>query len=351
MNATFEALQQAYQSDRAGFECFVAGILAAGGSLQERIPEAISLPAPAATLDQVLALYERTSTITRHSVKNNIGCLKLIVRRVLGEEDPAKVPLTALTKGLLFRYQEMVVAEYSPGIDDPIARREATTKALRSSKSVIRQARSIFSGRNVDFISRYESEGLIMPPNITEFLRCKIRGEVQRKSYSTPDNPEQVFERIFQAIEAKRSYDPGLFLALWMIAAFGLRQRELKDATWEHITERDGVLFYHGGCGKNGNVILVPSQERGAAIIREFRKPSGRIVDARAGRRLNFFLRSHGLTMTQKAAHEIRAWIGARIFEQQPRAAQSWLRHSSLTITEAAYAARYAKPPTVPNVL
>jgi integrase len=348
---TRELLQQAYRENPEEFKTFLLGAFVAGNIALPAPEQVKALPAPAATLDKVIDAYQRFACIIPATITNNVGSLKLIIRRVLGESDPAKVPLTDLTKGLLFRFQELVVSEYTNGAEDPIARRERTTLALRSSKSTIRQARCLFSGRNVDFISRYESEGLFIPPNITDFLRCTIRGEVQKRFYATPDNPQETFERIFKAIEAKRSYDPGVYLALWVIAAFGLRQRELGDARWEHLTERDGHLCYSGGLGKNGQPIFVQGQERAAKVLREFRKKAGPIIDARAGRRLNFFLRAHGLTMTQKVAHEVRAWVGAKIFEQQPRAAQCWLRHSSLVITEAAYAGRYAKPPTIPEVL
>src|SRR5688500_3043107 len=105
----------------------------------------------------------------------------MIVRRVLGESDSSKVPLTELTQGMLFRYQELAARKCLAKISDPVAKREALTDVLRSTKSAIRQARSCFGGRGVDFISRFEAEGLVIPPNILEFVKCKIRGEQQRK--------------------------------------------------------------------------------------------------------------------------------------------------------------------------
>jgi integrase len=341
-------LQDAFRQNPAEFQAFVKGIIAA--TVQQTTGTTAALPVAPVMLGQVLDIYRRVSSIKRQTVKNNVNSLMIILRRTLGKSDPEKIPLTAIDKGVIFKYQEAITSEYTAGVQDEIERRQAVSRAHRTSKSTIAQARSIWCARGIDMVSRYESEGLAMPPCLEGFLTCKTRGERMKKDYVIPDNPEAVFARILQSIEVKRVLDPGVFVIFWIVIGAGLRQRELRDADWKHVIERDGKLVYQGGFGKNGRTIIVPFQESAAAVLREFRKESGPLCDYLAGRRLNFFLRSRGLSMTQKAAHELRAFVASRIFEQSPRAAQAWCRHSSLTVTEQAYS-RYARRPEIPNVL
>ncbi len=343
MSAAFDSLQQAFREDPQGFELFVAGVLAAG----QRTAPLNALPPPTTNLGQIFDLYGRISCVAARTTKNNMHALAKIISCVLGESDPSKVALGAVDKTLIFRYQELAASAYTAKAADELGKREALSRALRSTKSAIAQARCVFVGRGIDLLARYESEGLHIPPCVRDFVTCKTRGEKRKKNYVSATH--EFFQGLFEAIEVKRAFDERVYLAFWIIMAFALRQGELRNARWEHLVEKDGKLFYWGGVGKNGETIRVQAQERAATVLRDLRKECGTIVDYEAGKRLNWFLRARGLK-TQKAAHELRAWIGSLIFEKDPRAAKEHLRHSSLKITEDSYC-RYVRPAQTPNVI
>jgi len=349
LNATgTDALHDAFRQNPQAFEAFVSGIIAA--TVQKTTGATAALPPARVMLNQVLEVYQRISTIKTRSAKNNVLALQMILRRVLRESDASKIPIAAIDKAVIFRYQELLAKEYTADVKDENERRQVIARALRTSKSTIAQARSIWCARGVDMFSRLESEGLVMPESLKGFLTCKTRGEKIKKDYVIPDDPKATFERIFREIEVKRAFDPAVYVAFWVIVGSGLRQGELRRGDWKHIIDRDGLLVYQGGLGKNGQTIFVPFQDRAAAVLREFRKEVGPLCDYDAGRRLNFWLRSRGLALCQKSAHELRAFVASKIFEVSPRAAQAWCRHSSLTVTENAYS-RYATRPSIPNVL
>jgi integrase len=344
-----DAMPEAF---RAAFNAFMAGAFAAG---QASSAEPKAIAAPAATLADVFTVYERVARVTKRTAKQNMGALLLILEKLDGRKpDASEVSLERLTGGLLTRYQDAVASEAVQGLPDGPQRRMALEKGLRTSRSYIAQARSVFSARGFDLLRRYrEQDSLVIPPNVREFLTCPLQGSRQKKVYQIATAEQFAMAR--KKIEQLRHADPCVHLAYWLCSN-ALRAGDVLALDWKNLQD-DG----HGGVeivglvGKNGKADAIALQAATVAALREFRRPAGPVVDKKAIRRLNALLRSCGFA-TQKLSHELRAKTLADIWAFQgpgggPVAAQALGRHSSPLITFTAYAARYLPRPKIAEVL
>ncbi len=359
MNATFQRLADIRRDDPAGFDLFFTGFIAGRVHQEANQETPRALPcASASTLDKVFAVYRRCCCLQPGSVRNNLNAMLVVIARASGmprppklqknpNPDPAKIRLDLINENLVQRFQEATVKQYIEGITDPTERRERIDVALRTSKSILKQARSLWSGKDVDWIARYRAEGIAVPECVNGFLKCKLRGRMRTEYKRASD---EAIRNAFQRAEALRTTHVPTYLAFHLASA-SLRRSDIYRLRWEMIVERNGEMIIEGLTGKNGRKAPIPVQPAVAKILRDFRKPSGRVVECyRVDRLVNRFLRSCGFTETRLGMHELRAWIGSKVYEQNPRAAMQLLRHSSLTTTERSYG-RYVTPATIPAVL
>lgn len=303
------------------------------------------------SLQTVLDVYRQVATISPRTVKTNILSLLKIFERVTGQRrDPSKILLTEIDRALATKFQDAMVQLYTTGISDGPAHREARERALRSSRSTICQARSIFSRKgDQDLIDRYADHALTLPPCIDQFMTCKLRGRIAKTDYHVP--PDQVIQQTFIEIE-KLKKDRSVYLGFWLAVGAGLRRKEIRFCDWSHIRDCDGQLWVDGGIGKDGRPIRVPIQERAAQAIRPLRKDSDWVVPGRSDRwcrRLCRWMRAQGWE-TDKLLHELRAYCGSRIYQESPLAAMRFLRHKSIAVTERHYV-RYGGEVRLVNVL
>lgn len=299
----------------------------------------------ASNLQEVFDLYDKLAVIDPRSIRTNKSCMMLIVAATLGEPTkPRQVLLSSLTPDMLRKYQMAVVNRYvakvrESGTDPDLEgqEREARERALRTSMSTIHQARSLFTKRH-DLVTQYSDAGLIIPPNIDEFMTCKLLGKRVKSDYLVP--PDTVVKSAFKEIEKLRDSDPHAYIAFWFAVGAGLRRREIQRLQWEHIIERDGFLWVSGGIGKDGERIEVPIQTKAVEKILPLRKTSGRVLGDEVGlewaNRLNTWMRHLGW-QTEKKLHELRAYVGSLIYRQNPVMAMKFMRHKSIAITERFY--------------
>lgn len=287
--------------------------------------------------------------------KNNVWALGKILRMVYGIAAPtdggkrlgiarnslikANVKLrelsTAKIDGALAKaFQEAMVADYVKNVTDETAKTLATAKAMRTSRSIIHQARSVFKCKGGDLRPIYEKHGLKLAPGIEEFLKAKLQGKDSKENYFPPNS--DVLNRTFTRIEEMKAICPHVYIAFWLACSVGLRASEITLARWEHFTMIDGEQWFVGAVGKDGQVIRVPVQMEPFAHLADMRKASGPCLGEGApnefDRHVNRFMTEMGWT-TEHKIHELRAYIGSRIYEQDPHAAQIFLRHKTLKQT------------------
>lgn len=304
------------------------------------------------TLAHVILSYWRHASVQKRTSRNNALSVLKILERVKGHPVKSEnVPLSEINEELIRVYQRSTVDWYqSLAAKDEASQREAKERALRSTKSTITQARSIFSRRgDVDLLRAYKDDGIEIPDSVLEFASCRVSGKAHRSNYVAA--PDSVVEKVFESIELMRR-DRSVYLAFWLASGALLRRKEIHNCRWEHIVEIEGEARVQGGIGKNGEQINVPIQEKAYEKILPFRQQVGYVIPERSDkwcRRLCDWMREEGFK-TRLLLHEIRAIVGSKIYRKDPVAAKMALRHRSIVTTEKNYG-RYVKSGSAVNVL
>lgn len=336
---------------------WIDDIMAEKWEAVEAVKAAKSKGAPAvkvSALSEVMDVYPTLVSISRKTIKNNLGCMRLIVETVHGL-DPAKAPfsLSQLGTDIIRKFQKAYVERYTKDIPQSYGAklREARDRSMRTTRSVIYQARSLFHAQSVgDLRPLYAAKGVHLP-DLTDFMKCKVEGKSRKAEYMPP--PDAVVAQAFLEIEKLKDRDRNVYLAFWFAVGAGLRRDEIRQCQWEYLQERDGYVWIVGGIGKNGERIEVPMQSRAVESVVPVRKQSGPVIEGETGlewaKRLNWWMRIQGWE-TEKKMHELRAYVGSLIYRKNPVAAMRYLRHKTLKQTEQAYV-RYHLSNEVTDVL
>lgn len=328
----------------------------------------------AAMLDEIFEAYDEIGGITKKAMNGNKSALMTMVWQVTGNEDltPEKVSTELLTKKFVRDYQDALRSRYETEAgDNEKARRTARDRADRTSKSTFNQAKSIFTEKRA-LIERYEEKELFVPECVKEFVKVKAVGKWSTKVYFPPD--DKILAKTFTEIETLKESEPDVYRLFWCALGTGCRKNEMADATLEDFVELNGQLWIGSGLGKDGKPIQIPvinwAVHPASAIIPEkvIRKmmadrkaelekvvaldsqPETAVGDNRPTvfggshnyrhdmlpKRLNEWLTSIGWK-DEKKMHGLRAFIGCRIFNDNPRRAQRYLRHKSIKTTEEFY--------------
>jgi integrase len=219
------------------------------------------------------------------------------------------------------------------------------TRVLRTSNSVLRQARSVFS----DDMREYFTEDcrLKLPGSLDKFLAVKPFADLPRIEYNPPS--DEIIQRTLAAWEVLD--DRNLFLAIGHELAFGLRIGEVAQAKWSWWTARQGYPVLDGEAHVKNKTGLVQVRAldpfytimRTKAIARGWLTGDFIILGSASYRAdglprgVSDFLRGLGW-QTQKTNHALRAYAGSQVaMKYGIYDAQTWLRHSSVKVTEAHY--------------
>jgi integrase len=304
-----------------------------------------------ATFSEIEPLYRKFALIGSRTIENNLWAMGKLLNTALGITDWKTVSLAALTPMLVAKFQTAMVEAYCIEMGkDEEQQRQARELALRSSKSIINQARSLFN-KDKSLLAQYVHAGLRVPDCIKEFMGCKVLGKIAKGEYLAP--PDHVVEKAFTEIGKLKECDRNAYIAFWLAAGAGLRRSEIQRCRWEFWIERDGMVWISGGLGKDGKRIEVPMQQRAVEALSSLRKPEGRVMSEEMGKefakRLNYWMKQQGWN-TAKKMHELRAYVGSLIYRVNPQAAMKFMRHKSIRITEQFYV-RYGHESSVPNVL
>jgi integrase len=315
----------------------------------------------AGNLEDISKIYDKVGGLPLATMRRNKYCAKYVVRVGTGKPklEPEDITLDMYTPRLKRDFQDNMRTRYEQEAGrDENARRAARNKADRTSKSFLRQACSLFC-KERSMVERYREEGIIVPQCVIDFREAPTVGSNSTKQYFPPS--DAALTKTFKEVEELRNSEDVLqqesYYLFWAALATGCRRAELVYMNVAEIIEVDGRLWVDGKIGKNGKLIRVPvitwsvhpaARSTPDQILRE------QIVRAKAAGRatlfagtktdryreladfLNGWLFDHGWK-DEKKLHALRAYIGSKIFEKNPRLAQRYLRHASITTTESCY--------------
>lgn len=302
------------------------------------------------SVQDVIQVYLHHATVAPRTARNNVLALSQIVRTVLGLK-PADCPLTKLDASLVRAFQTAMVRRYCAESGRAESQRDATERALCSSRSFIQQARSLFAPSR-GWPELYAKCGLTIPDSISSFMSCPLQGSLARSGFSPPS--DEVIQRTIEAFRqphGKTKTERDAFVGFWFALGAGLRRREVARLRWEQVVLRDGQPWISGGIGKDGLPIEVPIQLSCWEVISRYARRSGPVLLTRGDRWARLIsARMAALGWrTQKRLHELRAYIGSLIYAVSPISAMRFLRHKSIRTTERFYV-RYQTAALIPQV-
>jgi integrase len=349
-HCTLETHLKAAAIERALNE-IIKPALNGGKPRQEEKLEPVTIPG---TFGAVVDLYKQWALIEPHSIRANYHAAWRIIAATHDRfKRYSGAPLTVLTPKLAEAYQlKMIRIAEAAAEPTATARRDARLKAQRTSKSTIQQAKSLFAKKG-RFVERYTEAGITIPDCVLAFREFQADGTNRSKRYVRPS--DKVIAETFEKADALKKIDKEAWLMFWMAVGTGMRRGELATARGEHFRTVDARLHVVGGTGKDGEEIVIPVQKRtqdvlqAEGLLKEGVIRAGLIFEGSEDRRydkipaiLNDWLNSMGWT-GRKKMHDLRAYVGSKLYERNPRAAMLFLRHKNLAVTEQYYSHHAAR--------
>jgi len=283
-----------------------------------------------------LAVYRRQLHVTPRTMAGNEWSLLHMLRMVRGASvDPTVSRLSELTAGLVSSFQSRMAESALatlPANSPEWRRRQEREDSLSSSRSVVNQARSVFSSPRLDLPAIYAAAGVVLPDSLDGFLQTRLMGRVHKPRRPDQVTPPAVVDGVLDAAVELAKW-PGALELFWLAVGCGLRKSECDQVEWSWLLERDGWQWIVGGLGKNGETIQVAIQPRAWAAIEGRKQSCGRILGGitadHAARRVNAWLRSKGW-LGPKVLHDLRAVLLSRAFDRDPAAGKAMARHHEL---------------------
>lgn len=340
----FTTASDAERAERDHRKLLQAGKFLEAAAIRSRRPKADT------TIGQILAKYEISPADAKPATrKANINSFKNLLRTVLGKDVDLDLLAASAINGSLAKTWFNIASQAVQNEQSQTAQ----GSVRRSANSVIAQAKSLFVPRALEFYHDNELE----LPNVQEFLlACKTRKFTKaiKTDYHAP--AETVIQQTLKDWQALDDRD--LFLVIGHSLSFGLRKGEIIQAKWNWHTTRDTVpCLDSSGDFKNGSGFLqVRALDPFYTIMlstieaRKWRgEPDAFIIPGSDTyrkesiyRTVSHWMRARGWE-TQKTVHEFRAYSGSQVAMRYGiYDCSSWLRHSSVKVTEQAYS-RYVK--------
>lgn len=273
----------------------------------------------------------------------NCHALKAILKAVYQVEDPTTLPCSQVNGHAVRKWFELAKAKVEAETEQGM---QLSLKV--SANSRMNQASGLFTAKAM---AAYKDAG-IYTDAFQEFYKSGDIYEfskLPKKNYNPPS--DLILKATLDAWE--KLDDRDLFLAIGHELSFGLRAGELGQAKWSWWTVRSGYPVLDGRAEvKNGSAIVqVRALDPFFTIMkvkaesRDWRgQPDDYIIrgstTARTDdifRRVSDWLRNLGW-QTNKTNHALRAYSGSQIaMKFGIYEAQTWLRHSSVNVTESNY--------------
>lgn len=316
----------------------------------------------AVTLDKIITARKQMSVSSQRSIYCScqaiVGIFKVV--RVDPNVKAEDISSAELTDKLVRDYQDKMRNRYEADLllQTPNAsgddRSKARDRADRTSRSLVKQAKSLFA-KKYSLLARYKEMGLTIPDSIKSFVEARVVGSSTTKIYLPPD--DIILARTFSDIELEKEKNPELWQLFWTAIGFGGRKNEVMDLQVANFIEIDGLLWINGGRGKDKREIQLPvinwsvhpaSPTVPADVIRELIKQAkaenrnylfkGSDHQRRDSlpRALNAWLTTRNWN-DEKKMHNLRAYVGSLLFSKDPHLAKDYLRHKSFATTEQFY--------------
>lgn len=327
---------------------------------------ALLRPAPGLTLEAFLPIYEAAATAARVS-PNTVADNRRATHQFAAQlgTTVAELRLGDLTAATVFRWKQATSARAEAA--DTAAQ---TASAYRSANSTLRKVKSLFTHELAEAF-RFAHQ-LTLPANLAEFRAAPGFADVAKHDYRIPS--DTLLAATFSSLSAggegrgevapllhsSFSLPPSGRTAIWLALGFGLRKSEAAAVRGNWIVMLDGVphLELRAVADPVHHLAELDVTKNGTACPR-IRVTNGAWehlapVFAAAGtgyvlpgsptyrcegifREIADWMRALGWN-TQKAFHEWRAYAGCQVAMRDGLlTASQWLRHSSITVTEAAY--------------
>lgn len=294
------------------------------------------------TIGEVMDRYlERSvSNLRPSTARKNIGALSIIVREgLVSQADPRSQRLTVLTKELARKFQTK--RQLAAGADFT-----AKERANGTINSMLRQAKSVFSKRSLEFY-----QGLKLP-DLTGFMGITRLAEADH-SYQ-PLN-EFTVARMQAAAQKLKNENPPLYLVYLLFLRMGLRNSEIVSAKWTWVEENQNgaslAIVTRPDFKPKGKEGLVPIPKDVLAELQAQRKDEFLIPATTPTDRSNLVYREHSAWVKQfipgrsKTSYELRKHAGSIVATRDGNLmnAQAFLRHQS-PVTTAKHYASLLKP-------
>jgi len=293
-------------------------------------------PSPTTTLHRVFQKYRFIGSshgLAPRTVDQNISEVRKVVGR---SENPKSFSLSQLTGRTIRDFFDRELMKVD--VVDEVARQ----KKLRSIRSSLRQARSVFKE---DWLNRYKDAGLDVP-DLTSFLKEKVDRPQDVPHQQVEDG---VFGNIEKAAEKLKDTQPELHIC-HLLAKSTLRRGEIQRAEWDWIIHLGGQPVFRLNANQKGkrptDIPIDPDIYRELCDWRKQNKDAQYILPPngwfkeRCGytcKKYDKWLRATGLK-TEHTFHEVRAWSLHQIRETYGmETAQRIGRHRDARTTETHY--------------
>ena len=301
-----------------------------------------------ATVGEVVAAWHGLALGNSERHTTGAANALLNVLRRAGVADPAAAGADVLTWRTVRRFFDAVNAACA-GLDQLEAARRR-----RSANSLFNQAKAVLQPAAV---ARYgdEEHGALNVPDVAEFCEA---GKAERFSKGIEEDREppapELVARVMEGWPALANANE--FAAVGLGLAFGLRAGEVAQARWGWFRVENGLWHIRADASvKNGSGRLV------VCALNPFwevfwrrvtaagaRPAEGFVIEGRETERLDLvfrrvsgWLRGLGWPL-QKTNHGLRSYAGGEVAVRYGlEAAQAWLRHRSITTTQAHYTGRW----------
>jgi integrase len=215
-----------------------------------------------------------------------------------------------------------------------------------SANRTLEQALCLFRG---PVLARYRAADLVLPDMEPVFAAAKESRfrKVGRPAYNAPGD-----DVVKKTLDAWLKLERNEFVAVGLMLAFGLRCSEVAQARWEWLTliQRapaiDGVAAVKNRSGRVQVRALDPFYSRLMERVRaeQWNGAGGFVIEGTEPYRerqvfedISAWMRGLGW-QTQKTNHAFRDYAGSQVAMRYGiHAAQMWLRHSTVKVTEEHY--------------
>jgi len=329
-------------------------------------------------LIDAIKIIKPESTVSQSHAKKCLRCAKTVAEALYPGQSYDKIVVEHLfTPHLFQRYRDFRVGLVLP---DAIKEhgehsnecKRARIKATNAAAKMVKMAKGVFWDIDGSLKTRLDDHGLKLNwLKLDEFKKQAVSGaSANQRQYKAPS--DKCIKTTFREIEKYASMEKcdfgktwvrlpeyksskldllkiHVYLLFWGIIGSGCRLKEMCNQSLNDIVEIDGKLNFTG-IGKNGDEYQIPIIDEAAEKITPWleKLPDkyllGKTYSYRyeiVGDELRKLMRKWGWD-TVNLLHELRAYTGFKIFTQvSPIAAQQYMRHASIKITEKFYVGRY----------